>query len=176
MTDLVRESERTRLAGMLRKFAVSDVIERLSLTPSEAVLAAADLIERNRSMTEHANHLDAQNKPTEGHGPHLFDEVIADFQARKVHGLELYGKTLQAFNGRRALIDLYQELVDGVMYTKQELIERDAFGKLLDRLTEKHDLNGMCCRPTGATSRLTQCTALAQIRVTAIQIGLIREE
>lgn len=124
-----------------------------------------------------ADHTVPEPAPKQGDGVHLFDEVVKDFWNRKTHGLEVYGKTLQAFNGRRAGIDAYQEQMDNLLYLKQLNIELDAFGKLLDRLTEHHALDGYCCSTDGDDIGFhSQCTALAQIRVTAIQIGLIREE
>jgi len=48
--------------------------------------------------------------------------VIADLQARDAAGKKKYGTTLQANNGRDALVDLYQEILDAAMYCRQ-LIE-----------------------------------------------------
>lgn len=45
--------------------------------------------------------------------------VIADLDARKQFGLEKYGTLLQAFNGRDALMDAYQETLDQVVYLRQ---------------------------------------------------------
>jgi hypothetical protein len=52
------------------------------------------------------------------------DAVIADIEARKRVGLERYGTLLQPGNGRDALRDLYEELIDACMYVKQALLER----------------------------------------------------
>ncbi len=54
----------------------------------------------------------------------IAEAVIEDIKERKKIGMEKYGSPLQAHNGRRALVDLYQELLDAVQYLKQELIER----------------------------------------------------
>ena len=51
------------------------------------------------------------------------DMVIADIERRKAVGIERYGNALQAFNGRNALQDLYEELIDAAMYTRQLLEE-----------------------------------------------------
>ena len=40
-----------------------------------------------------------------------------------------YGTGLQTFNGRDALIDLYQELMDAVMYLRQLIAEEDRRGE-----------------------------------------------
>lgn len=50
--------------------------------------------------------------------------VIEDIDARKQVGLERYGTLLQAFNGRDALMDAYQEALDLVVYQRQVLEEK----------------------------------------------------
>lgn len=52
--------------------------------------------------------------------------VLRDIQSRVDAGEQKYGKKLQTFNGRDALWDLYQELIDAVMYLRQAILERDA--------------------------------------------------
>lgn len=54
------------------------------------------------------------------------DLVIADIQARKEVGLKRYGTLLQAFNGRDALMDAYQEALDLAQYLRQAIEERNA--------------------------------------------------
>jgi len=66
-----------------------------------------------------------QPLPAEGIGPAIQDLVIADIQARKQVGIQRYGKLLQAHNGRDVLQDLYEELMDALMYCKQMMMERD---------------------------------------------------
>lgn len=51
--------------------------------------------------------------------------VIEDIQARREVGISRYGTALQPFNGRDPLQDLYEELMDALMYTKQVMVERD---------------------------------------------------
>ena len=51
--------------------------------------------------------------------------VIKDMQARDQLGRERYGSHLQPFNGRDALVDLYQELLDAAAYCRQLIFERD---------------------------------------------------
>lgn len=45
--------------------------------------------------------------------------VVADIEARKEIGLQRYGTLLQAFNGRDALLDAYQEALDLCQYLRQ---------------------------------------------------------
>jgi len=54
--------------------------------------------------------------------------VINDLRERSAEGEKKYGTRLQTFNGRKALVDLYQvqELLDACQYIKQEMLEREA--------------------------------------------------
>ena len=52
--------------------------------------------------------------------------VMADLEARERQGIAKYGTTLLTFNGRDALVDLYQELLDAAQYVKQAILEREA--------------------------------------------------
>ena len=51
--------------------------------------------------------------------------VLDDLRARMEVGKERYGTYLQAFNGRDALRDLYEELLDACVYIRQVIEERD---------------------------------------------------
>lgn len=51
------------------------------------------------------------------------EAVIRDMEARIALGKERYGTALQTFNGRDALIDAYEEVLDLAMYLKQRLME-----------------------------------------------------
>jgi hypothetical protein len=50
--------------------------------------------------------------------------VIKDMQERNNIGIAKYGKPLQTNNGRKALIDAYQEVLDLAVYLRQEIEER----------------------------------------------------
>lgn len=49
--------------------------------------------------------------------------VAADIDARARVGEAKYGERLRAFNGRNALLDLYQEVLDIIMYSRQVIAE-----------------------------------------------------
>lgn len=66
-----------------------------------------------------------QPLPSEGQ-QNVSEAVKADLDERIRLGIQRYGKPLQTFNGRDALLDLYQELLDAVHYVKQAIMERDA--------------------------------------------------
>ena len=55
--------------------------------------------------------------------------VLADFRLREQQGIATYGTTLQTFNGRDALQDLYEELMDACLYIKQIIEERKEMTK-----------------------------------------------
>lgn len=65
-----------------------------------------------------------QKCPVANDGTPIFDLVIADMEARKMLGYGRYGVYLQAHNGRDALIDLYQELLDACVYLRQAIEEQ----------------------------------------------------
>lgn len=55
----------------------------------------------------------------------MHDLVIADFQERKSFGLRKYGTILTAHNGRDPIKDLYEELMDALVYLRQIMAERE---------------------------------------------------
>ena len=66
-----------------------------------------------------------QPKPN-GSGSPILGMVLADLTNRALEGKLKYGEPLLANNGRDALQDLYEELLDAAMYIKQAMVERDA--------------------------------------------------
>jgi hypothetical protein len=62
--------------------------------------------------------------PPVGNGVGVDGFVIQDILERSEMGKAKYGTTLRTFNGRDALVDLYQELLDAVKYCKQAILER----------------------------------------------------
>ncbi len=58
-------------------------------------------------------------------GPNMQDLVIADLEARKQVGLQRYGQLLKADDGRDNLRDLYEELMDALVYLRKEIYRRD---------------------------------------------------
>jgi hypothetical protein len=66
-----------------------------------------------------------QPAPIPNDRPAIQDLVAADIAERKRVGIERYGTPLQGFNGRDALRDLYEELLDACQYVRQLMYERD---------------------------------------------------
>jgi hypothetical protein len=65
-----------------------------------------------------------QPPPRKTKGRPIWNLVIADMRERDGVGRARYGMPLCANNGRDALIDLYQELLDAVVYCRQAIEER----------------------------------------------------
>lgn len=61
--------------------------------------------------------------PTHTEGVAIWDLVVADMNERNAMGVAKYGTPLQAHNGRKPLIDAYQEVLDLAVYLRQEVAE-----------------------------------------------------
>lgn len=66
-----------------------------------------------------------QPPPVVSELPAIQDLVLRDVTLRKRLGVERYGTVLQPHNGRDALLDAYQEVLDLAMYLRQMIFERD---------------------------------------------------
>jgi hypothetical protein len=71
-----------------------------------------------------------QPLPTPNSNPTIHDLVAADLMGRQRLGIQRYGSPLQAHNGRSALRDLYEELLDASCYVRQALEEGLAAGPM----------------------------------------------
>lgn len=79
-----------------------------------------------------------QAMPTVSNRPFIHDEVAhtiaADVAYRGELGRKRYGTKLQAFNGRDAGQDAYEELLDAVVYTRQMADELKEYRSLVRAL------------------------------------------
>lgn len=66
-----------------------------------------------------------QNLPNKGI-QQVTPEVVRDIEERARIGALKYGSLLETFNGRSALQDLYEELLDAAQYTKQAIMESES--------------------------------------------------
>jgi len=66
-----------------------------------------------------------QPKPKKNNLPAVWDLVIKDMKERDEFGLNRYGVRLQPYNGRNSLQDLYEELLDAVVYIRQLIYETE---------------------------------------------------
>lgn len=65
----------------------------------------------------------AKLQKPKGSGRRIVELVQEDLEARSKEGLRKYGEPLKANNGRNALIDAYQEVLDLACYLRQRLEE-----------------------------------------------------
>lgn len=54
---------------------------------------------------------------------HAFPEIIKMIEERAAIGEQRYGTRLQAWNGRNAVQDLLEEILDGIQYSYQAFVE-----------------------------------------------------
>ena len=66
-----------------------------------------------------------QPKPKKNDYPASWDLVKIDMEKRDKFGQKKYKTRLQAFNGRDTLLDIYEELLDAIVYIRTLLYERD---------------------------------------------------
>jgi hypothetical protein len=71
---------------------------------------------------------DGQPAPEPNDSRPIWEMVIEDMEERNRVGAERYGTPLQAFNGRKSLQDLYEELLDAVVYLRTHIEEAKARG------------------------------------------------
>lgn len=66
----------------------------------------------------------SQPSPTPNNQPETWGLVIDDMVKRNEFGKNKYKTALQAFNGRNAAVDAYEEVLDLSVYMKNMIIER----------------------------------------------------
>jgi hypothetical protein len=77
-------------------------------------------------MTENLRQRDGdQPLPTEGQ-ENVQDRLLGLIKERRALGVQRYGRPLQTFNGRNAIRDLIEELLDGATYAMQVEMEQEA--------------------------------------------------
>lgn len=64
------------------------------------------------------------------------DYIAEDTEARIRLGEKKYGTRLKSHNGRDAMLDLYQEILDGINYSKQLVVENKDDGSLFNELVD----------------------------------------
>lgn len=74
-------------------------------------------------MTRANREHESQAMPVGNDEPIIHELVIEDLRKRLEIGIERYGQPLQAHNGRNAILDAYEEVLDLAVYLKQRLVE-----------------------------------------------------
>jgi hypothetical protein len=65
-----------------------------------------------------------------------FEKTAADLELRAQKGEQKYGRRLESYNGRDALVDLYQEVLDAVNYALQLKLEKHDDGMFFFKLAK----------------------------------------
>jgi len=132
----MKKSKLKKLIQIPLKFHHQDIHDRLDeiiqfiLNLKALLVEVKTLLEivRSEKMTgiskPRASYSVPEPKPVPNDNPSIHDLVIADIEDRKKFGVEKYGTLLQAGNGRKSLVDLYQELIDAACYCRL-LIEEE---------------------------------------------------
>jgi hypothetical protein len=93
--------------------------------------------------------------------------VQADMEARRRMGIAKYGTPVQAGNGRRALVDAYDEVLDQAVYLRQEIEERRELDAELAKLREDVETFHVYLREAAATIRDLQAQRDAAVAALA---------
>lgn len=82
-------------------------------------------IEKLRSRMERGTIKAMQcDRCEDGYG-RILPSFRADIEARVESGRQKYGERLTSHNGRNAMLDLYQELLDATLYARQAIHEKE---------------------------------------------------
>ena len=79
---------------------------------------------REKQVCQIRGEIKDQPPPVPTNGKPIWELVREDMLERDRIGRERYGTPLQAHNGRDALIDAYQEVLDLAVYLRQVIEER----------------------------------------------------
>ena len=94
--------------------------------------------------TKRKNRPEDQEMPVPNDLPSMHDAAVEAIQARKALGVSRYGVALQPANGRNAIQDLAEEVVDAAVYAAQVVWEQDNpaetyVGRLIDAIQNGDD-------------------------------------
>jgi hypothetical protein len=72
--------------------------------------------------------------PPTGDGTPIWDLVVDDMRERDNLGRQRYNTPLKSWNGRDALVDAYQEVLDLAVYMRQEIEERKSIQEICNHI------------------------------------------
>lgn len=81
-----------------------------------------------------------QPRPKSNDLPFAWDLVLKDIKKRDEFGKLKYGTRLQPFNGRDTLRDVYEELLDAVVYIRTLIWERETLAEGVHNSVRKFEL------------------------------------
>jgi len=82
-----------------------------------------DALDLRPFLTPAADAIAVQPRPS-GRGESVFAALRDDLDERETRGVATYGESLRTENGRRMIVDAYQEVLDLAVYLKGEIMER----------------------------------------------------
>lgn len=103
--------------------------------------------------------------------PKVWDLVIADMRARDCTGSAKYGTPLQPDNGRDAMRDAYQEVLDLAVYLRQFIHETAALARPLSDPDFRAALAALPAEEAEAWSDLPDAVAVADYIELARNLG-----
>lgn len=102
---------------------IQDIVDDCE-NPEECKCNEAFDLLKDLLVKEDINVNKVQDKP-HGTGKDIAELVKQDIESRAQLGESRYGERLKANNGRDALLDAYQEVLDLAFYLRQEIEERN---------------------------------------------------
>lgn len=106
---------------------IADEVDTLTsdLPESDRVSTVQIKLKPSRGKSQTGPGATPELPPIKTDTPACWDLVLADMAERDRFGKDKYGVRLQPHNGRSFLRDLYQELLDAVVYLRGEIYERE---------------------------------------------------
>ena len=103
-----------------------DIVDESRLTAGGLMMAGilAEIQKGQAAVTTTSSLNTPEPAPVGNDSRPIWDLVIEDMRERDRGGREKYGVPLQAGNGRKPLVDAYQEKLDECVYIRQEIEER----------------------------------------------------
>ena len=129
VADIIRLTEKDiykqRNAGRKTLKEIKEALAELGLSLKGPPMVLQNLRPKTPAPKPPSTLVTEQTPPTPNAHPAVWPLVLDDMEARDTEGRRKYGVPLQPHNGRDTLIDLYQELLDAVVYTRTLIYERD---------------------------------------------------
>lgn len=101
----------------------------------------------------------SQPAPVANTNQAVWDLVVQDMKSRDQFGRGKYGTRLQAFNGRDALVDAYQEALDLVVYLRTAIYERDNGKVMPENFGQKNMIGGAMIHCPDCSAEHCPCVA-----------------
>ena len=84
---------------------------------------ATDSTDVGNAVVDYLTYRALRDETTDSYLPHYLPQVAKDHESRIIFGEKKYGQRLKLNNGRDAIMDSYQELLDFLSYAMQAHLE-----------------------------------------------------